>query len=109
MLRLNIALAIALLLCALGLVTSQHHSRKQFMALEKAEMQNKQLETQWEQLQVEQSQLTKSAEIVTKAKRDLKMLPIDPDRTVHFAIGKETNPVTAENKSGNGNTGGAKR
>jgi cell division protein FtsL len=98
MLRLNIALTCALLICALALVTSQHTARKKFIDLERAQSQAKQLDTQWEQLQVEQSQLTKSALIDTKARRDLNMQPLDPSRTLHFSLGSDAPAVTAARK-----------
>jgi cell division protein FtsL len=98
MLRLNIALTCALLICALALVTSQHQARKKFIDLERAQSQSKQLDTQWEQLQVEQSQLTKSALIDTKARRDLNMQPIDPSRTLHFSLSADAPAITAAKK-----------
>jgi cell division protein FtsL len=98
MLRLNIALTCALLICALALVTSQHQARKKFIDLERAQSQAKQLDTQWEQLQVEQSQLTKSALIDTKARRDLNMQPLDPSRTLHFSLGADSPAITAAKK-----------
>jgi cell division protein FtsL len=98
MMRLNIALACTLLLCALALVTSQHQARKKFIDLERAQAQAKQLETQWEQLQVEQSQLTKSALIDTKARRELNMQPLDPSRTLHFTLSLDGPAITASKK-----------
>jgi cell division protein FtsL len=99
MMRLNIALAFVLLVCALALVTSQHHARKKFIEFERSQLQAKQLETQWEQLQVEQSQLTKSALIDTKARRQLNMQPLDPSRTLHFNVAPDGPAVTASRKS----------
>jgi cell division protein FtsL len=95
MMRLNIVLTLVLLICALALVTSQHHARKKFIELERSQLQAKQLEIQWEQLQVEQSQLTKSSLIDTKARRDLHMQPLDPSRTLHFNIAVDGPAVTA--------------
>jgi cell division protein FtsL len=95
MMRLNIVLAFVLLVSSLALVTTQHNARKKFIDLERAQAQAKQIETQWEQLQVEQSQLTKSALIDTKARRDLHLQALDPSRTLHFTLGQETAAVTA--------------
>jgi cell division protein FtsL len=93
MMRLNIVLAFVLLVSSLALVTTQHNARKKFIDLERAQAQAKQIETQWEQLQVEQSQLTKSGLIDTKARRDLKMQ--DPHRVFHFTLLPDTPAVTA--------------
>jgi cell division protein FtsL len=98
MMRLNVVLAFVLLVCALALVTSQHHARKKFIELERSQLSAKQLETQWEQLQVEQSQLTKSALIDTKARRDLNMQPVDPSRTLHFNVAPDGPAITASRK-----------
>jgi cell division protein FtsL len=99
MMRLNIVLAFVLLVCALALVTSQHHARKKFIEVERSQTQAKQLETQWEQLQVEQSQLTKSSLIDGKARRDLNMQPLDPSRTLHFNIAGDGPALTASRKA----------
>jgi cell division protein FtsL len=53
--RLNLLLIGALVACALGLVTSQHQSRKLFVELQKEEVRAKQLDIEWGQLQLEQS------------------------------------------------------
>jgi cell division protein FtsL len=97
MMRLNIALAFLLLVSSLALVTTQHNARKKFIDLERANAQAKQIETQWEQLQVEQSQLTKSGLIDTKARRDLKMQ--DPERIFHFMLAPDAPAFTAMKKN----------
>ena len=94
--RLNIVLALLLLASALGLVTSQHTARKAFIELERSQAQARQIETQWDQLEVEHSQWTKSSLIDTKARRDLKMQPQDPSRTLHFTMSPERAAITAK-------------
>ena len=42
-------------MCALSLVTSQHKSRKLYFELQQQQDASKQLETEWSQLQLEQS------------------------------------------------------
>ena len=51
MTRLNILLSMLLVVCALGLVTSQHRARKLFIDLEQANNQTQQHEVRWDQLQ----------------------------------------------------------
>ncbi|MEY4593036.1 MAG: hypothetical protein RIR18_1931 [Pseudomonadota bacterium] len=55
MLRFNILLAMVLVLCSLGVVTSQHKARKLFQALEAEQEKARQLEIEFGQLQLEQS------------------------------------------------------
>lgn len=55
MLRFNILLAMILVLCALGVVTSQHKARKLFQSLEAEQEKARQLEIEFGQLQLEQS------------------------------------------------------
>ena len=55
MTRINLILAIVLVGCALGIVTSQHRARKLFIELQNQQDTAKQLEIEWGQLQLEQS------------------------------------------------------
>lgn len=55
MTRLNFILFFVLILCALSLVTSQHKARKLYFELQQQQDASKQLETEWSQLQLEQS------------------------------------------------------
>jgi cell division protein FtsL len=55
MTRLNFILFFVLIVCALSLVTSQHKSRKLYFELQQQQDASKQLETEWSQLQLEQS------------------------------------------------------
>lgn len=86
MTRANILLAALLVVCALGLVTAQHRARKLFIDVERAQAQAAQLEIGWNQLQVEQTVLAKAALIDAKARRELAMQPISPDRTLHLVV-----------------------
>ncbi|MBN9460231.1 MAG: cell division protein FtsL [Burkholderiales bacterium] len=84
MVRANIVLAAALLLCALGLVTSQHRARKFFVDLERAQAQAAQHEVRWNQLQLEQTALAKASLIDARARRDLAMQPVSAERTLYL-------------------------
>jgi cell division protein FtsL len=55
MIKLNFILFFILVFCALGLVTSQHMARKLYVELQQQEDVSKQLDTEWSQLQLEQS------------------------------------------------------
>jgi len=53
--RLNLALLVLLIGCALGVVTAQHKARKQFIALQQQQDLARQLDVEKGQLQLEQS------------------------------------------------------
>ncbi len=55
MTRLNLLLALVLVVCALGVVTAQHKARKIFIELDQEQDQAKKMEVEWGQLQLEQS------------------------------------------------------
>lgn len=86
MTRLTTMLAAVLVICALGLVTSQHRARKLFIDLERAQGQARELEVQWKRLQVEQSALATASRIDTKARRGLSMQPAPPQRTLYLTV-----------------------
>ena len=86
MVRITILVAVLLVISALGLVTSQHRARKQFVELERVQTQARALEVQWNQLVLEQSELTRSALIDSKARRSLAMQPVRAERTLHLNL-----------------------
>ncbi len=86
MVRVNVLLTAALVLCALGLVASQHRARKLFVDVERAHAHTAQLDVHWNQLQIEQTALAKASRIDTKARRELAMQSISPERTLHLVV-----------------------
>lgn len=73
MTRLNIVLFAALILLALGVVASQHQARKRFVELQAEQDHARELETEYDQLQLEQSTWATHARIESVASRQLKM------------------------------------
>ncbi|HMW16257.1 MAG TPA: cell division protein FtsL [Accumulibacter sp.] len=73
MVRLNVFLLLAVLLCSLGLVTSQHKARKLFQALEAEQERARQLEVEFGQLQLELSTWGTSPRIEKIARDRLRM------------------------------------
>lgn len=55
MAKLNLLLLLVLVVCALGLVTSQHKARKLFTDLERAEARGRELDVEFGKLQLEAS------------------------------------------------------
>jgi len=71
--RLNLILALILIGCALGVVSSQHKARKLFVELQKEQELTTRLDVEWGQLQLEQSTWATHARIEKIAGRTLQM------------------------------------
>ena len=78
--RLNLILALILISCALGVVTSQHKARKLFVELQKEQELTTQLDVEWGQLQLEQSTWATHARIEKIAGSTLQMRLPDAKR-----------------------------
>ena len=75
MVRLNLLLLAVLVLCALSLVTSRHQARKLFVELEREQARTRGYETEFGQLQLEQSTWASHARIEKVARERLHMKP----------------------------------
>jgi cell division protein FtsL len=73
MVRLNLALLAVLIACALSLVTSRHQARKLFVELEGERTIARNYETEYGQLQLEQSTWAMPARTEKIAREQLKM------------------------------------
>ena len=71
--RVNIVLLVILVACALSLVTSRHQSRRLFVALEREQARGRALETEYGQLQLEQSTWGMPARVEKIAREQLRM------------------------------------
>jgi cell division protein FtsL len=78
--KLNLLLLLVLLLCALGLVTSQHRSRKLFSELEREQERARALEVEFGQLQLEASTWGLHSRVEKIAGSALNMRAPDPRR-----------------------------
>ena len=63
--RAILSLVSLLMVCALLLVNSQFQARRLFIELERSQLRQKELETEWSQLQLDQSMLAKHARVDT--------------------------------------------
>ncbi len=81
MTRVNVLLLIVVVLCALSLVTSQYEARRLTVALERAQADARAFETEYGQLQIEQSTWGMPARIEKIAREQLKMQLPTPSRT----------------------------
>jgi cell division protein FtsL len=71
--RVNLLLLAILVLCALSLVTSRHHSRRLYVELERAQAEARGYETEFGQLQLEQSTWGMPARVEKVAREQLRM------------------------------------
>ena len=82
--RALLPLVALLVACSLLLVNSQFHSRRLFIELERVQLRQRELETEWAQLQLEQSLLAKHARIDSMARSSLNMAVPGPGRTQYM-------------------------
>lgn len=86
MMRLNLTLFGVLVLCALALVTAQHQARKLFISLEKEQETAKQLDVEWDQLQLEQSTWAMHSRVEQIASSELAMKVLPSERVRMVAV-----------------------
>jgi cell division protein FtsL len=82
MIRTNIILLLAVAICALGVVTSQHKARRLFQSLESEQERAGQLEIEFGQLQLEMSTWATSPRIEKIAREKLHMRTPDAAKIV---------------------------
>ena len=85
-LRLNIVLAVALLLSSFWLIGSSHESRRLFVALEKARAQASELQIDIERLEVDKRAQATPLRVEKLARSQLKMFDNSPARTHYVAL-----------------------
>jgi cell division protein FtsL len=85
--KLNIVLAALLVGCALSVVNARYQARHLFIDLDRLQQQQRQLQVDWTQLQLEQSTLGKSERIEELARSQLNMAPLVPARTQYLMEG----------------------
>jgi cell division protein FtsL len=80
MVRLNLLLLAVLVLCALSLVTSRHQARKLFAELEREQAETRSYETEYGQLQLEQSTWAMPVRVEKIAREQMRMQIPGPGR-----------------------------
>ncbi len=86
--RTHFVLTSVLVVCALGLVTSQHKTRRMVTQHEQELARSRTLDVEFGQLQIEQGTHAKHAVIERAATEKLRMRPIDSSRTVILQEGE---------------------
>jgi cell division protein FtsL len=85
--KLNIVLAALLVGCALSVVNARYQRNLLINDLEKLQTQQRQLEVDWSQLQLDQSTYGKNERIEQIAHDQLNMAPLSPARTQYLTEG----------------------
>lgn len=85
MARLLFVLVLALIGCALSLVSSQYEARSLFVELERAQVVTRDLDVEWRRLQLDQTDHAKHGLIDSVARGTLAMEPVTPARTIYLA------------------------
>ena len=86
MTRVNLVLLGILVVCALSLVTSRHDARRLFVELEREQAKARQFETEYNQLQLEQSTWGMPARVEKIAREQLRMQLPSAARTEIVAL-----------------------
>ncbi len=86
MTRVNALLLIAVVACAIGVITSQHKARKLFIDLEAEQATAARLAEEWSQLQLEQGTWAAHKRVEAVASRSLGMRQPDASSTVILTI-----------------------
>jgi cell division protein FtsL len=76
-----------LMVCALLLVNSQFQARRLFIELERSKVRQRELETEWSQLQLDQSNLARHARVDLLARTSLGMSSPSASRTQYLTAG----------------------
>jgi cell division protein FtsL len=85
--KLNVVLAALLVGCALSVVNARYQRNHLVNEIEKLSTQQRQLDIDWAQLQLDQSTLGKNERIEQIARVNLNMTPLSPARTQYLTEG----------------------
>lgn len=85
--KLNVLLVSLLVGCALSVVNARYQARHLLIELERLQQHARQLDIDWDQLQLDQSRLAKNERIEGIARTDLNMAPLTPARTQYLTEG----------------------
>jgi len=88
MLKLNAALALVLLICAIAVVSARHQARKLFVELQQAQAQARALDIEWGRLLLEQSTWAMHSRVEVVAQHQLHMAVPDAAR-IHLLLPPE--------------------
>ena len=84
--RMNALLLVVAMVCAIGVITSQHRARKVFVELEAEQAAAKKLDEEFTQLRLEQGTWATSKRVESLASRNLGMKLPGPESTVILTL-----------------------
>ncbi len=87
--KLNVVLTTLLVGCALSVVNARYQRNHLVNEIEKLATQQRQLDIDWSQLQLDQSTLGKNERIEQIARVNLNMAPLSPARTQYLTEGSK--------------------
>ncbi|HTS86662.1 MAG TPA: cell division protein FtsL [Usitatibacter sp.] len=93
--RVNAILLALVMLCAIGVITSQHRARKVFVELEAEQEAAKRLDEEYTQLRLEQSTWATNKRVESLASKNLGMRLPEPDTTVVVTLDSRAQPGAA--------------
>jgi cell division protein FtsL len=82
--RMSLVMGFLLMLAALSLVTARYQSRHLYIHNEQFLSQQRELDVNWRQLQLERAELARNARVDQIARETLRMVPIAPARTIYL-------------------------
>jgi cell division protein FtsL len=85
--KINVLLTALLVVCALSVVNARYQRNHLVNDIEKLATQQRQLDVDWAQLQLDQSTLGKNERIEQIARANLNMTPLSPARTQYLTEG----------------------
>jgi len=85
--KLNVVLTVLLVGCALSVVNARYQRNHLVNDIEKLATQQRQLDIDWAQLQLDQNTLGKNERIEQIARTELNMAPLSPARTQYLTEG----------------------
>jgi cell division protein FtsL len=88
--RLAMLLLLTLMGCALAAITIQNRVRSLSIALDRTEVEERQLQQDWLRLQYEQSDLSKSARVMDFSRTHLSLIPAAAGRTHYLSPNGQT-------------------
>jgi cell division protein FtsL len=87
--KINVVLTVLLVGCALSVVNARYQRNHLVNDIEKLATQQRQLDIDWAQLQLDQSTLGKNERIEQIARVNLNMTPLSPARTQYLTEGSK--------------------
>lgn len=92
MLKLNVALALLLVICAIAVVSARHQARKLFVELQQAQAEARALDIEWGRLLLEQSTWAMHSRVEVVAQHQLHMIVPDASRIYLLPRSKPLQP-----------------